>query len=119
MPKKKPSAKNTGPKTRSGGELRIAEALRLLRTRKGLSQTATSRLPGAPDFRTLSHWETGRKHPSLRLLYRCLTALDYDFRDLQDAIEQLDGRLFEPLDHRLGAIEERLSGLERETGEGG
>ncbi len=39
----------------------IAEALRLLRTRRDLTQTAAGQLDDAPDFRTLSHWET--RHP--------------------------------------------------------
>ncbi len=67
----------------------IADALRLIRTRERLSQTAASRLDGAPDFRTLSHWETCRKKPSLRLLARYLRALGLDFHDLQDALDQV------------------------------
>ncbi len=67
----------------------IAEALRLLRTRRGLTQTAAGRLDGAPDFRTLSHWETRRKQPSLRLLTGYLDALGFDYHDLQDALDQV------------------------------
>ncbi len=69
----------------------IAEALRLLRTREGLTQTAAGKLDGAPDFRTLSHWETRRKQPSLKLLIGYLRALNLDFHDLQDAIDQVEG----------------------------
>ena len=54
----------------------FAEALRLLRTREGLTQTAASKREGAPDFRTLSQWETKRKKPSLVLLRRYLTTMD-------------------------------------------
>ncbi len=40
----------------------IGAALRELRKGRGIkTQTAAGQLPGAPDFRTLSHWETGRK----------------------------------------------------------
>ncbi len=41
----------------------IAEALRMLRTRQGLTQTAVAKREGAPDFRTLSHWENRRRQP--------------------------------------------------------
>ncbi len=87
-----------------GDWLPIAEALRLIRTRRGLTQTAFSKLPGAPDFRTLSHWETGRKVPSLRLLFQFLTAAGLDFRDLQDVFDQLEGRIAEGLETRLSTI---------------
>ncbi len=65
----------------------IVVALRLLRTREALSQTAASRREGAPEFRTLSKWETGRKTPSLPLLTAYLGALGFDFHDLQDALD--------------------------------
>ncbi len=72
--------------------MRIAEALRLLRTREGLTQTAASKRPEAPDFRTLSHWETRRKMPSLKLLDGYLRSLGRDFHDLQDALDQIEGK---------------------------
>ena len=72
--------------------MRIAEALRLLRTREGLTQTAASKREGAPDFRTLSHWETRRKMPSLKLLSGYLRSLGLDFHDLQDALDQIEGK---------------------------
>ena len=72
--------------------MRIAEALRLLRTREGLTQTAASKREGAPDFRTLSHWETRRKMPSLKLLSGYLLSLGLDFHDLQDALDQIEGK---------------------------
>ncbi len=65
----------------------IAKALRLIRKHLGMTQTAAARHAGAPDFRTLSHWETGRKSPSLRLLYTYLRSFGLDFHDLQDAID--------------------------------
>ena len=67
----------------------IADALRLLRTNQGLSQTAASKLEGAPDYRTLSHWETRRKLPGMRLLTGYLDALGLDFHDLQDALDAI------------------------------
>ncbi len=72
--------------------MRIAEALRLLRTRERLTQTAASKREGAPDFRTLSHWETRRKMPSLKLLAGYLRSLGLDFHDLQDALDQIEGK---------------------------
>ncbi len=72
-------------------ELPIAEALRLIRKHLGSTQTVATRGAGAPDFRTLSHWETGRKMPSLRLLYRYLRSLGLNFRDLQDALDLVRG----------------------------
>ncbi len=69
----------------------LGAALRELRKASGIkTQTAASQRPGAPDFRTLSHWETGRKDPSLPLLMGYLAALGFDFYDLQDAIDQVD-----------------------------
>lgn len=73
--------------------MRIAEALRLLRTREGLTQTAASKREGAPDFRTLSHWETRRKMPSLKLLDGYLRSMGFDFHDLQDALDQIEGKI--------------------------
>ena len=93
----------------TGDRLPIAEALRLIRTRRGLTQTALSKLPGAPDFRTLSHWETRRKLPSLPMLYKFLSSLGLDFRDLQDALDQHLGGISQGLDARLTAIEGRGS----------
>ncbi len=77
--------------------MRIAEALRLLRTREGLTQTRASKLKGAPDFRTLSHWETKRKMPSLKLLSKYLASLGLDFHDLQEALDQIEGKAPKPV----------------------
>ena len=100
----------------------IGAALRLLRTIENLTQTAASELPGAPDFRTISHWETGRKIPSLPLLAGYLAALGFDFHDLQDALDQVGnvgatvGRIEELAGQvdRLARVVERLT---RETPE--
>ena len=106
--------------------MQIAEALRLIRTRLGLTQTAASKLDGVPDFRTLSHWETRRKLPSLRLLTGYLEALGLDFHDLQDALDQVGkvgakvGRVEElagqvdRLARVCETLERRLSTLERQ-----
>ncbi len=72
--------------------LPIAEALRHLRQRLKLTQlAAAARSEGSPDFRTLSHWETAHKEPSMRLLSRYLAGLELDFHDLQDALDQVRG----------------------------
>ena len=114
--------------------MQIAEALRLLRTLQGLSQTAAGQLDGAPDFRTISHWETRRKLPSIRLLTGYLAALGLDFHDLQDALDQVGSvgatvgkiaeldrqvdrmaRVVEDLgERRMAVLERRLLALERD-----
>ncbi len=114
--------------------LPIAEALRLIRRRKGLTQVAASKLDGAPDFRTLSHWETRRKSPSLRLLSGYLSSLGLDFSDLQQALDEVTGRKdsyigegrylalvpadrFTALGQRLEALASALVELESRVGE--
>ncbi len=52
---------------------------------------AAGQLASAPDHRALSHWETARKVPSLRLLTAYLRALGLDFHALRDALDQVDG----------------------------
>ncbi len=94
----------------------IAEALRLLRTRKKLTQTAAAKNEGAPDFRTVSHWETGRKVPSLLLLNRYLRSLDFDFRDLETALEHVEGRPPKPIENGVGRLERRVAELEERLG---
>ena len=93
--------------------MRIAEALRLIRTRQGLTQTAASKREGAPDLRTLSHWETRRKMPSLKLLDRYLRSLGLDCCDLQEALDQVDGTAFERRRSELEGVEQRLVDHER------
>ncbi len=118
------------------GDLPIGEALRLLRISRGLKQVEASRLAGAPDFRTISHWETHRKIPSFKLLTGYLAALGLDFHDLQDALDRtpvMSERLIElggqvdrlacmvedlaerrqvVLERRLLALEQRLAATE-------
>lgn len=96
----------------TSSNLPIADALRLIRTRAGLTQTAAAKRKGAPDFRTLSHWETRRKQPSLKLLYGYLVALGLDFSDLQDALDQIEDRAPKRLRGDLEAITQRLRDLE-------
>ena len=99
--------------------MQIADALRLMRNREGLTQTAACRRDGAPDVRTLSHWETGRKCPSFKLLDRYLASQGFDFRDLQDALDQVKGepprnsrQALRELEIGLGRLEERVRRLE-------
>ncbi len=102
----------------------VSHALRLIRTQAGLTQTAASKRDGAPDFRTLSHWETKRKNPSLLLLGRYLDSMGLDFRDFQvaldaiaagsgqsgtDPIEVLEDRFLQA----MKALEQRVVALER------
>ncbi len=96
--------------------MQIAEALRLLRTRQGLTQTAASKRAGAPDYRTLSHWETRRKTPSLRLLNGYLRCLGLDFRDLETALEQVEGRVSDRLEEGFERLERRVEELEQRLG---
>ncbi len=91
--------------------MRIADALRLLRTREGLTQTAASKREGAPDFRTLSHWETRRKMPSLKLLGAYLLSLGYDFHDLQDALDQIEGKTPKRLEQADALLRDGLEKL--------
>ncbi len=94
----------------------IAEALRELRERQKLTQTVAGRIDGAPDHRTLSHWETGRKAPSLRLLIGYLKALGLDLRDLQDAIDLVDGSAVRRVDEIAGQVD-RLARVCEDLGE--
>ncbi|MEM7586848.1 MAG: helix-turn-helix transcriptional regulator [Acidobacteriota bacterium] len=89
----------------------ISQALRLLRARLGVTQTELSQR-GGPDYRTISHWETGRKYPSLKLLAQYLAVLECDFHDLQDALDQPLGEGPVGFRSRLEAVERRLSALE-------
>lgn len=92
-------------------ELPIGQALRFLRNRLKLRQVEAGRL-GGPDFRTISHWETGRKQPSLRLLLRYLDALDADLCDLQEALDHVAGQPPVETPQRLIRLERRVAALE-------
>lgn len=93
--------------------MRIAEALRLLRKRQGLTQTAASKLEGAPDPRTLSHWETSRKLPSLKLLRPYLKSLGFDFCDLEEALSLVEGTVDDPVQEGLDGLRRRVADHER------
>ncbi len=99
-----------GTKT-ANDDLPIGQALRLLRIGLEITQTNAGKRGGA-DFRTISHWETGRKMPSLRLLVKYLKSLGLDLHDLQTAIDQLINAP-RRLVGRLDKIEQRLGKLER------
>ncbi len=90
----------------------MVPALRLLRTREGLTQTAASKREGAPDFRTLSHWETRRKLPSMRLLAGYLASMDLDFHDLQDALDLVGNTLPKRVKSAVAGVEKRLDALD-------
>ncbi len=94
----------------------IGEALLLLRVRKGLTQTAASKLAGAADYRTLSHWETGRKLPSYALLRSYVTSLGFDFHDLQEALDQVEGKVPKHLRVGLEQLEGRMAEIEKQLG---
>ncbi len=95
----------------------LGAALRELRKAQGIpTQTAAGQLPGAPDFRTLSHWETGKKDPSLPLLRSYLAALGLDFHALQDAIDQVDGSAERRVE-KLAAQVDRLARVAEDLGE--
>ncbi len=70
----------------------MGEALHLLRTRKGLPAAAASERDGAPDEETLGAWESDRTMPKLESLDRYLAALSLDFRALQEALDEVEGR---------------------------
>ena len=91
--------------------MQIAEALRLLRIRQGLTQTAASKREGAPDYRTLSQWESSRKLPSLKILVEYLKSLELDFYDLQEAMDQVAGRPTRPVRLAMEAIRDEVTEL--------
>ncbi len=93
--------------------MRIAEALRLLRTSRGLTQYAAAKRKGSPNFRTLSHWETRRRVPSLKMLGGYLDSQGLDFHDLQDALDQVNGVIPKRVANALSGVEQRLESIER------
>lgn len=110
-------AKLAGGELPARGDPPIGEALRLIRTRMGLTQKAAGRRPGAPDDRSISHWETGKKEPSLKMLFRYLVSLGLDLYDLQEAIDHLEGRTSRELTNSMVKFERRLVKVERELAE--
>ncbi len=96
----------------------VGPALRQLRSGLGLTQSAAAEQAGTPGFRAVSHWETGRKTPSLTLVYQYLKGLGLDFHDLQDALDRQEGGRatggYEALAARLEEVEQRLATLEEE-----
>ena len=100
----------------------VAEALRLLRIRHGLSQIAASRLKGAPNVRTIAHWETDRKLPSLKYLIPYLSSLGLDLVDFQDALNEVQAPHptgvrtdLDKLELRVSDMENRLRRIERKA----
>ncbi len=67
---------------------------------------------GAPDFRTLSHWETKRKLPSVRLLRGYLVSMG-GFCDLQEALDQVEGRVPKRVRDGMEELRQRVEVLER------
>ena len=100
-----------GPASLGVADAPIGPALRLLRQGEGLKQNELTRR-GGPDCATISHWENGRKIPSLKLLLRYLDALGLSLRDLQDAFDHLAGRP-RNLANRVTEFERRLCVVER------
>ena len=98
-------------RSQSQATLPIAAALRLLRQSESLSKVEIARR-GGPDHRSISHWETGRKKPSLDKLYCYLNALNLTFHDLQSALDQINSQPAK-LSDRLSEIENRLTVLEK------
>lgn len=96
--------------------MQIAEALRLIRSRQGLTQAAAAKRQGAPDYRTLSQWENQRKMPSLALLRTYLESMGLDFRDLQGALDQVEGKVPKRLQDGLERLEVRVGEIERHLG---
>ncbi|RMH20888.1 MAG: XRE family transcriptional regulator [Acidobacteria bacterium] len=68
----------------------LPAVLRGLRVRSGRTQVEVAAKAGVPQA-NLSRWESGKVRPSLESLVAVLTALGIDFRDLQDALEEMAG----------------------------
>ncbi len=96
--------------------MEIGDAPRLLRVRHGLSQKDVSKREGAPNFASLSHWENGRKFPSLKLLMGYLRSLGLDFCDLQDALNEVSGPTSTGCRAELERLKERIRELELHLG---
>ncbi len=88
----------------------------MLRMRQKLTQTAVAQREGAPDFRTLSHWENRRKQPGAVRLRSYLASMDLDFHDLQEALDQVEGAVPKRVRDGLAELEKRIDALERHLG---
>ncbi len=71
-------------------ELRLGEALRLLRVQRGLTRSAAAKLEGAPRLRTLSRWESRRELPAMESVNAYLAALGAGVRELLEALEKVE-----------------------------
>lgn len=70
---------------------KLPKLLRSLRTRTGRTQVDVAAQAGVPQA-NLSRWESGKVRPSLESLIAVLNALDLDFRDLQDSLDEAAAR---------------------------
>ncbi len=66
----------------------------------------------------MSRRETRRKLPSVKLLRSYLDCLDLDLRDLQGALEQVEGTAPKRLQDGLEKLEERVGEIEKRLGLG-
>lgn len=71
-----------------GGEL--SRALRSLRERSGLSQAALAKACGTSQGQ-VSSYELGKADPGATVLVRMLSAMGYDFADLDAALREVRG----------------------------
>lgn len=69
---------------------RLGQALRLLRDHRGLSQREVA-VAAELTVAMVSHYETGRKHPSLPVLFRLLEALDATLGRLAEVLDEVAG----------------------------
>lgn len=67
--------------------MNLGKALRLLRSRAGLSQEQVSEGRDAPTQSQISAWEGGEQQPSVTNLFAYLSVLGCDFGDLQWAMD--------------------------------
>ena len=71
-------------------ELRLGEALRLLRLQRELTMSAAAKLEGAPKLRTLSRWESRRESPAMEAVDAYVAALGAGFGELLEALEKVE-----------------------------
>ena len=90
----------------------LPAVLRGLRLRRGRTQVEVAAQAGVPQA-NLSRWESGKVRPSLESLVAVLTALGIDFRDLQDALEDVLGGMGTSGSHARSRLSGSLSGSAR------